>query len=352
MKQKLSRTLFIFLLAALLLLSLTPLTAQDRPNLSIVWFAWPPCDLLTDIVSGYEAANVSVSCVPIGQWRDQIFADFAAQGGADVPILDSQFMGEVVVGNHLVDLTDWMQESLPFDDYNQTALGYYAEVPVGSGRFYSVPMMTDTRMLVYRRDVFEQAGFEPPATWSELLEQAQFLKDSDLIDNGFATHWLNDGDLVQTAWNHVLWSFGGDLWDAETYQVEGVLNSETGVRAIEFAKSLVATAPVGAAGFGFDETVGAMCNGSTAMIEIWYGFGPAFTDPEGCPYDIGFAVVPGEDEHFISLGGMGISVSAYSPNQEAALDLIAWLQSDDVQTEWASPFAAPTAPISWSAALR
>ena len=31
-------------------------------------------------------------------------------------------------------------------------------------------------------------------------------------------------------------------------------------------------------------------------------------------------IVPGEQEHVISLGGMGISVSAYTQNAEAALD--------------------------------
>jgi hypothetical protein len=88
--------------AALLLIvfAVAPASAQDKPNLSIVWFAWPPCDLLTNLVSTYPDANVTVSCVPIGQWHDQIFADFAAQGGADLPILDSQFMGEAVKGGH------------------------------------------------------------------------------------------------------------------------------------------------------------------------------------------------------------------------------------------------------------
>jgi multiple sugar transport system substrate-binding protein len=169
-----------------------------------------------------------------------------------------------------------------------------------------------------------------------LLQISQFFKDSDFIDNGYASHWINSGDLVQTAWNHILWSFGGDLWDAETYTVAGVLNNEVGVQAVEFGKQLVATGPVGVAGFGFDETVGAICNGSTAMIKIWYGFGGAFTDPATCGTadGLGFAVVPGEVEHFISLGGQGMSVSAYSPNQEAALAFIAWLQSDEVQTRW------------------
>lgn len=331
--QVVRKMTLIGVLVAMLSLVL-PASAQDT-ELSIVWFAWPPCDLLDAITDDYPDATVTVSCVPIDQWYDQIFLDFASEGGADLPILDSQFMGAAVAGEHVVDLTDWMADNLPVDDYVPAALSAYAEVPAGSGAFYSAPMMTDTRMLVYRADIFEAAGFEAPATWSELLEQAQTLKDGDLIENGFATHWNPGGDLVATTWNHILWSFGGELWDSETYQVEGILNSETGVEAIEFANELWQTAPDGAGSFGFDEVIGAMCNGTTAMVEIWYGFGGFFTD-ENCAPDgeIAFAVVPGEAEHFISLGGMGISLSSYSENQEAGLDLISWLQSDEVQLQW------------------
>jgi multiple sugar transport system substrate-binding protein len=336
--------------AALLLIvfAVAPASAQDKPNLSIVWFAWPPCDLLTNLVATYPDANVTVSCVPIGQWRDQIFADFAAQGGADLPILDSQFMGEGVKGGHLVDLTSLITTDLPFDDFNQTALSAYAEVPAGSGMYYSVPVITDTRMLVYRKDLFDnpdvQAAYKEatgndlaaPQTWSELLAIAQFFKGSEWIENGYASHWINDGDLVQTTWNHILWSFGGELWDPATYQIVGILNDETGVQALQFAQELFNTAPTGAAGFGFDETVGTICNGSTAMIEIWYGFGGAFTNADTCAQapNLGFAVVPGETEHFISLGGQGISISAYSQNQEAAAEFLKWLMSDETQTAW------------------
>lgn len=346
--MKNTKWIAVLLLVVLLALSLAPTFAQDKPNLSIVWFAWPPCDLLASLVQEYPDANVTVSCVPLGQWHDQIFADFAARGGADLPILDSQFMGEAVAGSHILNLTDWINNNLPIDDYNRTALNYYAEVPVGSNQLYSVPVITDTRMLVYRKDLFENpevqaayreatgAELREPETWTELLQIAQFFKETDFIENGYASHWINDGDLVQTAWNHILWSFGGELWDPETYQIEGVLNNDIGVQAVEFAQKLVQTGPVGVSGFGFDETVGTICNGSTAMIEIWYGFGAAFTDPATCgtAEGLGFAVAPAEVEHYISLGGQGMSVSAYSPNQEAALAFIAWLQSDEIQIKW------------------
>ena len=330
--MKLFKRHLIKMLAGLTLLAGT---AQAQPDMSIIWFAWPPCDLLGSIAADYPDANVSVTCVPIGQWFDQIFLDFAAQGGADMPILDSQFMGAAVAGGHIINMTDFVNSDLP-GDYVPAALQAYAEVPVGSGDLYSAPVMTDTRMLVYRTDLFEEVGFAPPSSWSELLEQAQFFKDSDMVDSGFVTHWNADGDLVATTWNHILWSFGGELWEPDSMQIEGVLNSDNGVRAVNFANELWQTAPTGAGSFGFDETVGAICNGTVAMGEIWYGFGGAFTSSDSCAQadNLGFAVVPGEDEHFISLGGMGISVSSYSPNQEEAKAFISWLQSDEIQTRW------------------
>lgn len=325
----------VLMLAVIFGLLLGNAQAQ-KPELSIIWFAWPPCDLLGAIAADYPDADVSITCVPIGQWFDQIFLDFSAQGGADLPVVDSQFMGAAVEGGHIIDMTDFVQNELPVDDYVPAALAAYAEVPAGSGKLYSAPVMTDTRMLVYRKDLFEAEGFAPPTSWSELLLQAQTFKSSDAVDSGFATHWLADGDLVATTWNHILWSFGGELWDPATQQVEGVLNTDVAVEAIEFANKLWETAPTGAGSFGFDETVGAICNGTVAMGEIWFGFGGAFTNPDGCAEaeNLGFAVVPGEEEHFISLGGMGISVSAYSENQEASLEFIKWLQSDEIQTRW------------------
>lgn len=345
MKKLFVLTCAIVMVIALMLAPLgnasSPAPVQAQTELSIIWFAWPPCDLLDTITDDYPDATVTVTCVPIDQWFDQIFLDFASQGGADLPILDSQFMGAAVAGDHVVDLTEWMNETLPVDDYVPAALSAYGEVPAGSGHYYAVPMMTDTRMLVYRTDLFEEAGFEPPQTWTELLSQAQALNEGDM--NGFATHWNPGGDLVATTWNHILWSFGGELWNAEDYQVEGVLNSDAAIRAIEFANDLWETSPEGSGSFGFDETVSAMCNGSVAMVEIWYGFGNAFTNSESCAQadNIGFAVVPGEDQHFISLGGMGISLSKYSDDPEAALALIQWLQSDEVQLRWAAEGGFP-----------
>ncbi len=313
---------------------------DETPELSILWFAWQPCEALAELSGQYEGANVTVNCVPIGDWYNTAFTDFAAQGGADLVVADSQWIGEAVTGGHLLDLTDFMAENIETDDYVEAALAAYGEYPPNSGEYYGIALEGDTQMLIYRKDLYDEAGFDPPETWSELLEQAQYFKDGDAIENGYVTHWCGAVacyDTLATAWNQIAWSFGGELWDSETYQIEGVFNSPENLEAVEFAQQLFQTSPDGAANFGFDETVGALCSGSTAVGNIWFGFGPAFLDPEGCAQaeNLAFAVVPGEDEHVLSLGGMGVSVSSYTDHPEAALDYVAWLQSDEIQKQWA-----------------
>ena len=199
--------------------------------------------------------------------------------------------------------------------------------------------MADVQVIVYRKDLFEEAGFAPAQSWSEMLEQAQYFKQSDMVEDGFVWFWCGSAaclDQVQSAWNQLAWSFGGELWDPATYQVEGVLNSPENVAALEYAAELYKTGPEGAGNFTYSEVVDSICTGKAAMTTIWVGFGPGFLDPEGCPQseNLAYAVPPGETEHYLSLGGMGISLSAYTEDQQAALDFLGWFESPATQLEW------------------
>jgi multiple sugar transport system substrate-binding protein len=323
----------------------------------VIWFAWAPCQALGELVKSYQDATVEVRCVPIGQWHDQIFTDFAAQGGADIVILDSQYIGEAVTGNHVLDLTDWMKAgNIEIDDYVPAALSAYGEYPAGSGKYYGVAAEGDTQMLVYRKDIFADQAVKDafkakagkdlavPTKWTDLLEIAQFFKetpdDVDKAPSGYTTFWCGTKDCydqVATVWNQMAWSFGGELWNPETYKVEGVLNSDANLKALEFAAELFKTGPEGSGNFQFNEAVSAICNGEVAMTTIWFGFGPAFIDKAGCKEadNLAFDLVPGETKHITSLGGMGLSVSSYTKNQDAALAFVKWFESKDIQIEWA-----------------
>jgi multiple sugar transport system substrate-binding protein len=322
-------------------------------KIQVIWFAWQPCQALTDLSKNFPDADVEVRCVPIAQWHDQIFTDFAAKGGADIVILDSQFIGEAVKGGHVMDLTDWMKTNIETDDYVPAALSAYGEYPAGSKKYYGVAAEGDTQMFVYRKDVFQNANADykakyskdlaVPTSWTELLQMAQFFKNSGGkygVQNGYTTHWCGTVacyDQIATHWNQILWSFGGDLWDPTTYKVQGFINSDTAKKALDFDAQLFKTGPEGQGNFQFNEAVDALCSGTTAMTTIWYGFGAAFVDKASCKNsaNLAFGVTPGETKHFLSLGGMGLHVSSYTKNKDLALNYVKWFESKDTQLKWA-----------------
>src|SRR5436309_2208313 len=91
-------------------------TPAAKPTLSISWFDWQPCQSLKTLVASYPDAAVTVDCVAIGDWHNGIFTRFAQKKGADLVILDSQWLGEAVKDGHIQDITKWMQANLPLND--------------------------------------------------------------------------------------------------------------------------------------------------------------------------------------------------------------------------------------------
>ncbi len=82
------------------------------------------------------------------------------------------------------------------------------------GRLYAIPALAACGVLLYRKDLLEEFGFDgPPSTWDELINQARTIvdgsKEEELIGyqfpaymyEGLATSflqnlWSNDGDIV------------------------------------------------------------------------------------------------------------------------------------------------------------
>lgn len=311
---------------------------SDRPDLKVLWFQWQPAEALARLSTTYHGARVEVTAVPVSAWHDTAFNDFAARAGADLVVLDSQWVGQAVAGGHVRDVTDFLNASGSRGDYNPTALSAYSEYPLGSGHFNAVPLMADTQMLVYRKDLFAQAGFQPPKTWTELLEQAKHFKESGLAQSGFVTHFCsgpNCYDEGATVFNQIAWNFGGEIWDPATRRIEGVLNSPRNIQALELAQELVKTGPANVANYGNDNVIQDLCSGAAAMGTTWFGFGPGLLNSSCADTSkLDFAVIPAQESHFTHLGGQGIGISSYTKDTRAALDYIAWLESASTQREW------------------
>ncbi len=330
--------------------------SEEEITLTVCWASWPPAELLKNLSRDFTAETgieVKGLFVPWGHFLDKVTTEMAARSDAiDLVVLDSQWLGWMVEGGHLVELTDWLENesSIDLTDYYEATLKAYGEFPPGSGRFYAVTCEQDLEGLVYRKDLFEdaaeKAAFEAeygyplavPETWTQLRDIAEFFHRPDDGLYGLATKWSREYDVVTWDFAQVLWAYGGRFWDPDTRQVQGLINSPESVEALTYYADLINFAPPGAANFSFDEVNVEMQQGRVAMAINWFAFFPGFIDRDASTtWDkVGFSAVPaGPKGRFASLGGQGIGVTAYSKNREAALEFIDWFQSKETQWKWA-----------------
>lgn len=155
---------------------------------------------------------------------------------------------------------------------------------------------------------------------------------------GIATYYSKDYDGITMGFQQVMWSFGGSYGDPNTYKVDGYINSEDSLKALEYYKELYKFSPPGSAEYYWAECLDAFKKGLVAMAMDYFAFLPGLLDPAQNPYadKIGFFTAPaGPKGHFISIGGQGMSVCAYSKKQDTAKQYIKWFIQKPIQEKWA-----------------
>ena len=337
----------------LILVTLIPV-ANAQKTLTIAWAEWPPASFLQELSEDFTketGVKVDVVQIPWPNFQDQVFTAFVGKSKRyDIVIGDSQWLGRNSVGGHYVDLTDWIGKNIDVDSIFGPAMTAFAEYPKGSKKYWALPAEVDANGYVYRTDLFEDPkekeafkdkyGYElsPPKTYKELRDIAEFFTRPPNL-YGIATYFSKEYDSITMGFQQVMWSFGGSYGDPKTYKVDGYLNSEDSVKALEYYKDLIKFAPPDAPNYYWQETLEAYNAGKVAMAMDYFAFLPGAIDSNRNPnyHDkSGFFIAPaGPKGHYISIGGQGMSISSYSKNQDIAKDYMKWFMQKPVQEKWA-----------------
>lgn len=343
---------FAILMFSVLIIATPSTDAQEK--LTIAWAQWDPANYLDELSKDFTAeTGIEVDLVQISwsNFQDSVFTAFVGKSDRyDIVIGDSQWLGRNSVGGHYVDLTDWINENIDVDSIYATAMEAFAEYPKGSGKYWALPAEVDANGFLYRTDLFEapdeQAKFKekygydlaPPKTYEELRDIAEFFTRPPNL-YGIAPWYSKEYDGITMGFQQVMWSFGGSYGDPETYKVEGHINSDDVVAALEYYKSLREFSPPDAPNYYWAETLDAFKAGKVAMAMDYFAFFPGVVDSNQNPnyYDkTGFFVSPaGPKGHAISIGGQGMSISTYSKNQDIAKQYLKWFMQKPVQEKWA-----------------
>jgi multiple sugar transport system substrate-binding protein len=324
-------------------------------ELTIFWAEWDPANYLQELVNEYEAetgVKVTVETTPWSDFQTKAFTEFNAKGSAyDMVVGDSQWIGAASEAGHYVDLTEFFNKHNLTQVMAPATVKYYAEYPSNSGKYWSIPAEGDAVGWSYRKDWFEDPkemeafkakyGYDlaVPTTWAQLRDIAEFFHRPDQNRYGIAIYTDNSYDGLVMGVENAIFSYGGELGNYETYEVDGIINSEKNVKALETYRELYGFTPPGWAKAFFPENNQAITESLAAMSMNYFAFFPALVNEASNPNAkvTGFfanPAGPGGDQ-FAALGGQGISIVSYSQNQEEAFKFLEWFIKNETQKRWA-----------------
>jgi len=152
-------------------------------------------------------------------------------------------------------------DSLGADTFSETALTLTSD---GDTQL-SVPSESWAQLLVYRSDLFEEAGLQPPETYDEILAAAEELYAGGVA--GFVGPTAPDDTFTQQTFEHIALANGCELVDDSG---EVVLDSSECAGAFEFYGDLVTNYSV--PGAQNVDTVRAQYFAGKAAMIVWSTF--------------------------------------------------------------------------------
>lgn len=331
------------------------MTSASAQELTIFWAEWDPANYLQELVNEYEAetgVKVTVETTPWSDFQTKAFTEFNAKGSSyDMIVGDSQWLGAASEAGHYVDLTQFFNENGVGEIMAPATVKYYAEYPGNSGKYWAIPAEGDAVGWSYRKDWFEDtaemAAFAAkygyplavPTDWKQLRDIAEFFNRPDQGRYGVAIYTDNSYDAMAMGFENALFSFGGELGDMTTYKVDGIINSDKAIAALDAYKELYSFTPPGWAKSFFVENNQAITENLAAMSMNYFAFFPALLNESTNPNakNTGFFANPAgpSGDRFAALGGQGISVVAYSEKQEESMKFLKWFIKDETQKRWA-----------------
>lgn len=254
-----------------------------------------------------------------------------AAGNADVDVYRTDVIWAPQLADNFLDLTEAMAdrvgEQSPAIIQSQTV----------NGKLVAMPMYADAPALYYRTDLLEKYGKEPPKTWEQLTATAQEILDKERASgnnqlNGFVFQGAPYEGLTCDALEWVASSGGGQIVSPDG---EITINNSKAAAAIDMAKGWIGTiAPPGVLAYKEEESRGVWQTGNSIFMRNWpYAY--ALSNGEDSAVKGKFDVMPlpsveGE-QSAACLGGWNLAVSKHSKEPEAAIELVRFLSSKDLQ---------------------
>jgi multiple sugar transport system substrate-binding protein len=294
-------------------------------------------DMLGQFNQQYPDINIQIEALPYDQMRDKIVSSFMApEPTYDLIIVDNPWMYDFATSDFLEPLDERIDaagDNYNYEDFAEP-VRQIAEV---DGQTYGIPFYNYGLGLIYRQDLFEQAGLKPPTTLDELQSAAQQLQQQGSA--GIAMQ-PQRGYKIFEEWGNWLFAAGGQI---QNQNGQIVLDSPEAREALsKYIDTYECCAPPNSLNWSFDPALRSISSGNSAMMMSYNWMLPTLNDPDGPAGDLagkfGLAEVPGGEA---VLGAWYWSIPTNSANKEAAWTFVQWITSPTQDIERVSMGGAP-----------
>ncbi|MCL6522297.1 MAG: ABC transporter substrate-binding protein [Firmicutes bacterium] len=202
------------------------------------------------------------------------------------------------------------------------------------GKLYAVPWFTDAGFLYYRKDLLEKYHLPVPATWDQLLQEAETLQRQGAVRYGFVFQGAQYEGLV-CDFTEMLAGAGGQVL---TPDGKVVLDSPQAVQAARFLRELVQSgvAPEAVSTYQEPDSLNVFANGDAAFLRNWPYAWAVLNDPQQSKVvgKVGMAVLPdwpGGTRGPAALGGWNLFINPHSKHVREAVTFIQFLVGPEAQ---------------------
>lgn len=311
--------------------------ATVKGTVRVIMEEVPDTDVVRDMLPAfkreYPNVNVKIEALPYDQMRDRVVSSFLASKPAyDLIIIDNPWMRDFVDGGFLQPLDGRIKGSkdYAYEDFSKP-LRDIAEV---DGKTYGVPFYNYALALIYRKDLYQQAGLKPPTTLEELKANAEKLNTGGRA--GIAMQ-PQKGYKVFEEWGNYLFGAGGSIQDA---QGKVTLDSPEARDALsKYIEIYKSGAPKNSLNWGFDEAQRAVQSDRAAQLVSYNWTLPTLNKEGKLKGKFGFAEVPGGKA---VLGAWYWGIPANSATDDAAWSFVHWVTSRQHDKERVIAGGAPT----------
>jgi N,N'-diacetylchitobiose transport system substrate-binding protein len=287
-----------------------------------------------EFVKGFETAHPDIKVkVQIQEWDgigEKVTAALASNDAPDVIETGNTQVAQFAQSGGLLDLSDKVD-----DLGGKNWLKGLAEPGVYEGKQYGIPYYAANRVVIYRTDLFKEAGIDATA----VKTRDQWIAATKKLNTGDTQGIYLPGQNWYTLAGFV-WDEGGDLATESGGKWKGTLDSPEAIRGMEFYEKLQA---LGKGPRDSDEAnppqADVMAKGKVAqVISTPGGANVVIQNNPALKGKLGFFPIPGkaaDKPGAVFTGGSDLVIPTASTKQDAAYTFVKELTGDTWQKKLA-----------------